>query len=497
MQRTLAVLVVVSIALSSLPAATVAGAQANETTQQASSVAITNVSVTPSDVAPGERVTITPTIRNLESSQSNVEISSVYVRRQQYGGQMELTRIRNLGALNPGTSTNVPLSVQFDEPGTKRLRVIANVVNDQEQRIRVTYPVIIRVTEQHPQLDIDVNDTVASVEKRGTVEIANGLDTDARNVALTLSGSEALTVFNPRTVTPRLESGETTTARFRYEADRPGTYRVRAQLRYNVPGGETRRTEATVPVQVDPLERNVVLDATSNSDSPTVGVDVLNRGNVPIENVTVYGESTNASVSQRYLGELPAQSSESLRINASLDESAADVTMRASYEIGSESGTASDDVRLTQTPGEIELTGLTVQSEAGRLAITGSASNVGLTEASSVTVRVQDTERVTPAAPREYFAGRVPASDFVTFEVFARTEGNVSQIPLEVSYLADGERHTRTVMAAVGDGGPPPAAERSPNGGGSGGLLVPALGALVVIGVLAAIVYGWRNRGGT
>jgi len=496
MKRTLALVVVVSIALSSLPAGTVAGAATNGTNQQESSVSVTNVSVTPRDVAPGERVTITPTIKNVADS-GTVEINAIYVRQQQYGGVNEVARINNLGGLTPGATTQVPLTATFEEPGTKRLRITVSVADQNDERFSITYPVVVQVDEQHPQLDIDVNDSVASVEKRGTVEVANGLESDARNVALSVSGAGDLTVFNPRSVTPRLESGETTTARFRYEADSPGTYRVRAQVRYNVPGGETRRTEATVPVQVDPLQRNVVLDATSDSDSPTVGADVINRGNVPIENVTVFGESTNASIPQRYLGEIPAQSSRSVRINASLDEPEADVTMRASYELGSESGTASDGVSLTRTPGEVELTGLTVQPEGGRLAITGSASNVGLTEASSVTVRVRDTDRVTPAAPREYFAGRVPASDFVTFEVFARTEGNVSEIPLEVTYLADGERHTRTVMAAVGDGGPPPAADRNPNGGGSGGLLVPAIGAVVVIGVLGAIVYGWRNRGGT
>lgn len=492
MYRRFTLLVVVSIALASLPAGSLA-VGTNTTSQEASSVSITDVSVSPDDVAPGERVTIRATLKNLETSQSNVEIDSVRVRERKLGGNFERTRVRNLGSLNPGASTTVPLTVKFDEPGTKRLLVTFNVVNEQEQRIRVTYPVVVDVTEQHPQLDIGVNDTVASVNERGRVTIANGLDTTARNVVLTVSGNGALTVENPRTVRPELESGASTTARFRYEADSPGTYRVRALLRYNVPGGQTRRTTATVPVEVDPLKRNVVLTAT-NDEGSTVSVDVINRGNVPIENVTVSGEAANATVPRRYLDTVPAQSSRSLRLNASLDEAAADVTVRASYDVADRTWTATDAVRLTQTPGEIELTGVTVQPEADRLAITGSASNVGLTEASSVTVRVKDTASVTPVAPREYFVGRVPASDFVSFEVFARTEGNVSEIPLEVTYLADGERRTRTVVAEVD--APAPAPDRPRQRGGSGGLLIPALGAVVVLGVLAAIVYGWRNRGG-
>lgn len=493
MHRTLTLLVIASIALSVLPAGATA-AVTNTTSQEASSVSITNVSVSPDDVAPGERVTIRATLKNLETSQSNVEIDSVRVRERKLGGNFQRTRITDLGSLNPGASTTIPLSLKFDEAGTKRLLVTFNVVNEQEQRIRVTYPVVVDVTEQHPQMDIGVNDSVASAEQSGQVTIANGLDTTARNVVVTVSGGRGLTIRNPKTVRPALDSGESTTARFRYEADSPGTYQIRAVLRYNVPGGETRRTTTSVPVEVDPLKRNVVLDATSDREGSIVSVDVLNRGNAPIENVTVTGEGANVTVPQRYLGSIPAQSSRSLRLNASLDGAAADVTMRATYEIADTDGAATDTVRLTQTPGEIELTGLTIQPDGDRLAITGSASNVGLTEASSVTVRVRETESVTPAAPREYFVGRVPASDFVTFEVFARTEGNVSEIPLEVSYLADGERQTRTVLAEVDE--PEPAADGPPNQRSSGGLLVPALGAIVVLGVLAAIVYGWRNRGG-
>jgi hypothetical protein len=493
MQRTLTLVLVASIALSSLPAGIAAGA-ANTTSQEASSVSITNVSVSPDDVAPGERVTIRATLKNLETSQSNVEIDSVRVRERKLGGNFERTRVRNLGSLNPGASTTVPLSLKFDEPGTKRLLVTFNVVNEEEQRIRVTYPVVVDVTEQHPQLDIGANDSVASAEESGQVTIANGLDTSARNVVLSVSGSSGLSIRNPKSVRPALDSGETTTARFRYEADAPGTYQIRAVMRYNVPGGQTRRTTTSVPIEVEPLKRNVVLDATSEREGSTMSIDVFNRGNAPMENVTVTGEAANATVPQRYLGSIPAQSSRSLRLNASLDGSAANVRVRATYEIADRDGTATDTVRLTQTPGEIELTGLTVQPEGGRLAITGSASNVGLTEASSVTVRVRDTATVTPAAPREYFVGRVPASDFVTFEVFARTEGNVSEIPLEVSYLADGERRTRTVLAEVDQ--PAPSADGPPRQGGSGGLLVPAIGVIVVLGVLGAIVYGWRNRGG-
>jgi hypothetical protein len=103
---------------------------------------------------------------------------------------------------------------------------------------------------------------------------------------------------------------------------------------------------------------------------------------------------------------------------------------------------------------------------------------------------------VTPAAPsREYFVGTVPKSDFVSFDVYARTTANVSSIPLEVSYLVDGQRYTRTVRVPYdGGGSQEPAAPRQ----SSRGILVPvAIGAVVILGVAAAIFVGWRkSRGG-
>ena len=101
-------------------------------------------------------------------------------------------------------------------------------------------------------------------------------------------------------------------------------------------------------------------------------------------------------------------------------------------------------------PATIELTGLSVGREGGLLQITGSTSNVGMTSAQSVVVRVVETENVDPAAPnRDFFVGEVPSSDFSSFDLTARTTGNVSAIPVEVSYIVDGERQTQQFEVGV------------------------------------------------
>lgn len=480
-----ALLVVSSLSLTGLASST-----------QGTYVSITNVDITPQDPAPGETITVRSTVRNLEGSGSTLDIRAVAIRRSGTPGVDERERIEDLGTLAPGSSLEVPMTVSFDSPGTKRLRIHVYGTDDQGQSVHIQYPAVIRVSEQHPQMDVEVNDTVASTTARGQITVANGLASEARNVRVSITSDE-LDIGNRRSVFPALASGETRRFRFSYESDQPGTYFVNARLEYSVDGSQTRRVRETVPIEVEPFRENVILEATTGpAGSSTVAVDVLNRGNVPIENVTISGTSANATVPRRLVSRVPAQSSRSLVLNTTLDGERANIRMRASYDMGPTHSTVTDSVVVRSTPGQIDLTGVNVLPEGGRLQITGSASNVGLTRANSVVVRVKDTESVTPAAPsREYFVGTVPRSDFVSFDVYARTAANVSSIPLEVSYLVDGQRYTRTVSVPYDGGG---SQEPVESGGSSRGILVPAaIGAVVVLGIATAIFVGWRkSRGG-
>jgi hypothetical protein len=96
----------------------------------------------------------------------------------------------------------------------------------------------------------------------------------------------------------------------------------------------------------------------------------------------------------------------------------------------------------------------------------------------------------------------VPASDFASFDVYATTEGNVSTVPVEVSYIVDGDRKTRTVeVDAAGASRALESQQRAAaaDTGGSNGfpLLAVAIGLIVVVAVVAVIVQAWRtSRGG-
>lgn len=457
-------------------------------------VAVTNVTTTPQTPAPGAPVTVRVTIENGGDSPAPLTDTDVALRSASgFEGELEYARVDNLGTIPPGSSVEVPLTVTFAKPGVKQLRVrLWGRANG--SFVKNQYPLTVRVADQHPGIDAEVNDTVAGLQGDGRIVVSNGLDSTIQNVELTLTDpTGTVEITDGRSVVAKLTSGERAATSFEYEADEPGTYEVIAQVRYTGPGNQRRVVNETFPVDIDPRRGNVTVAAEqAEGDSTDLLVDIINGQNVPIENVMIDGTATNASVSSRLIENISAESSRRIRINTSLEGQQAAIRVTVRYEVGETESKASDEVRIRTVPGQIDLTGVEIRREDGRLMISGSASNVGLKEANSVVVRVADTERVTPAAPaREYFVGTVPSSDFVSFEVYARTEGEVSSLPLEVTYLVGDETYTRTVRVPYNG----PSTTRTPAPETSGGNLLPiALGSVLVAGVGAIVYVGWRNR---
>jgi LPXTG-motif cell wall-anchored protein len=179
---------------------------------------------------------------------------------------------------------------------------------------------------------------------------------------------------------------------------------------------------------------------------------------------------------------------EAVRLNVTdLSAVGTEFTVRADYETAGERYETTRAIRGAFVPGRIDLTGIDVaQIGDGAVRITGTASNVGTTRVEAVTVRVVSTARVTPSNPgKEYFVGAIAASDFSSFSVNARVEGgNETTIPLEVSYLVDGERRNRTITATYDR-------IETPDRGGSGFPLV-GLAVVLVVGVAGLVL--WRRR---
>ncbi|MFB6112814.1 MAG: hypothetical protein ABEJ58_01770 [Halodesulfurarchaeum sp.] len=464
-------------------------------------VSVTDVTVRPETPLPGEDITITATVRNLESSPSNLELNAVAIQYTESHTVKEYTRAQDLGTLSPGSEIRVPLTISFEEPGTKSFRVVVYGQDESGASVKVTYPVVVQVSTAHPTVTIEADQPVTGVESPVNLTVSNGLDDSVRNVAVRLDG-KSVTVDNSRRAIAKLESGEERVLSYRITPKSVGRQPLRATIRYTTAGGYDRVVKQTEWIQVEALSDRVELVATTveRANTRSIELEVTNLGNAALENVVLTGEAGNATVGRVVVPAIEPDSTTNVTLPVTDLVNETTATIVATYEIGTHRGRVQTETTVAPIPaethpGRIVLTGIDFERENGNVRITGSASNVGLTPANSVLVRVRETAGVSPASPnREYFVGTVLASDFVSFDVFASVEGNVSTIPLEVTYLSEGKRHSRLVEVPY-DIESPDQAESRPN---DRGLLVPALVAGLVVVVLAGVIFlGWRNyRGG-
>jgi len=455
-------------------------------------VSISSATVSPSSPAPGDVVTVSATVRDLASSSSDFQV--YYVRL--LGGSGSVRDVaNNLGTIAPGSELQVPLTTTFARPGTYHLRVEAHGSNDVGAEKTVYYPVVVHVRERAPAVEVSASNAVAGAASPVTVTVANGLGEDMRNLRVDLSGA-GVTTSPSRRVAPTLASGSSTRLTFNATAATTGTHNLTARVRYDV-GAGTEETSYTAPVSFASLRDSVALSTRTVGDGSSLAVTVSDLGNAAVRDVSVRGDSPNATVTGADVPRVPAGGSRTVVLNASGFTGETSVHLTATYDYGSgtRSGTASADATVAANPGSVRLTGLDLERSGGKLHVTGSASNVGLSAVNSVVVRVVPAAGVQPAYPgREYFVGTIPASDFVSFDVYATTSANATSVPLEVTYLADGVRHrttTRVPIADASSGGP--AASGGGTGGGGGWLLPGIVGVVVLAGVAALIYVGWRN----
>lgn len=139
---------------------------------------ITDVNVTTDDPVTGDSVLIETTIANLESSGGSLDITDVYLRTAP--GAKTFVRVEEIGALDPGGSVTVPMSVTFETTGEKDVTV--NVVVKGDDGTIKTYesPLILDVEEPRvrAQLDADVDNgrygtTQLDVTNAGNVEFTD------------------------------------------------------------------------------------------------------------------------------------------------------------------------------------------------------------------------------------------------------------------------------------------------------------------------------------
>ena len=454
--------------------------------------AITNVTVSPQEPLPGELVRFTTTIRNSEGADGSFEVDAVWIRKA--GTTTEYARVNNPGNVPPGSTLEIPLTTRFEEPGVKDLHVRVNVVDEDDELTQLQYPVTVVVSERRTQLSVDVEEPVVGASTPVNVTVSNGGADPLRQLDLRVGG-DGLRAENPRRLLATLEPGADRTFTYDVTFTEAGQTQVEAVLRYAATSGQTQTVRLDETVTVDELREDVAVEASvdaAGGASPPLSVEVTNFGNAPLEDASLRVADGDRTVARRSVETIEAGSSRDVTLNLTgVDDADLDVTV--AYETGGVAGEASTTVRYSSRPGRIAITGVDFSREGGVTTISGSASNVGLSEANSVVIRALPAAGVEPVAPnREYFVGTVPASDFVSFDLTARIDDDVTSVPVRVTYLADGVERTEEVSIPY----EPPATVEGESTGGGLGLLGSVLLLVAVVAVAAGGVLWWRRRDG-
>jgi len=266
------------------------------------------------------------------------------------------------------------------------------------------------------------------------------------------------------------------------------------------------RYEQLVYVEVEEPAVRAELDATVADDQfGRTSVEVRNVGNANLTDVTLAAATGDEEFERVRLDDIGVGANRSVTVDTrAVSEST--VTFTAGYTALDERYTATETVDLGEKErvlGAIELTSVDSARTATGVQLEGDAANVGGTNVSSVTVRVQNTSAVTPVPPSaDFFVGSVDASEFATFELTAETAPNVSAVPVEITYIAENERTTRTQTLEIGSASAASGGDASGGADGSAaattddsrGLILPGIGVAVVVFAVACGVYLWGRR---
>ena len=370
------------------------------------------------------------------------------------------------------------------QESTQHVQIDATVVGDTEPIASETTVVEVTVSNLASSTDsVDVDSI--RVRDADTLDVVSRVD-DVSSV----DPGGSLTVSVPTTFE---EPGERLLSVVVYVQDDDGT--------------GVARYERPLYVDVDAPTVRAQLDATVPANQYGVtDVAVQNVGNTDWTDVTLTASANGTVVDRVLLDDLTRATNRSVALDTRA-VAGAPMTVTLTYTANDDTYRTTESIDLGEREavlGAVRLTSVERARTAAGVRIEGDAANVGGTDVSSVLVRIPNTSAVTPTPPAaDYFVGSIEASEFATFELTAETAGNVSRVPVEITYIAENERRTRTQLVdlgsattgvtggAGGDGSTDGAAATTDGSGGG----VPAVIIGVVIAVLVAAlgVVRWRR----
>ncbi|RDI69919.1 COG1361 family protein [Halopelagius longus] len=312
-------------------------------------LAIANVDVSPEDPAPGQQTTIETTITNGRNSPSIVEITDVYVR--QPGSSDDIARVEDVGTVTVGGNISVPLSVSFEEPGTKKLRVIVTGKQANGSTVSVRYPLTVDVKEpERPQLEVSAEKAVPGATRSVNVTVANGLDRDLRQVRIVSSSPEVNFSANER-VRAQLAAGNATTFRLPASVSEEGTHPVNLTLHYTDRGVQhcVTRTYSTNFAAPSNSGEIVLTDlqATQSGGTLEVSATAGNVGSSSVEGVVVsVANSSSVEQSKYFVGSIDESDFSSFTLRSDVEGNVSSVPVKVRYTVGGVERSFTTDVSV-------------------------------------------------------------------------------------------------------------------------------------------------------
>jgi|GEM_PF-1495611 len=284
-----------------------------------------------------------------------------------------------------------------------------------------------------------------------------------RNVELRATEADDSELYDEDGTDSSIGVGETVTRELAAEVETSGeqTYVLHIQLLSN---GQVRNLERTVTVtagQPDPA-LSLSAEPLGPSGDTTLRLNVSNPRPDTIRSLTVdlAGDSVSFDEDRRIVPQLASGSVATLRYPVSnVDTGTGSVTAQVEYttadgEFVSTTETLTTTVDRVKNPGNVTLSAVEVRNVGGELRVSGQANNVGGTAVSSVSVAAADEADSLGPVQSRTFVGELGASDSREFSLAVATPESSTEttIPVDVEYLIDGERVSRTLSVTYEPG---------------------------------------------
>ncbi|WP_049900021.1 hypothetical protein [Natrinema sp. J7-1] len=315
-------------------------------------VTVSDIAVSDDEPTTDDAITVTPTIRHSSGHDGGFQVTQVVLEAPDRG---KVDEADALGAIASGETIDVPLQTTFDTAGGKRLTVkVRGIKEDADGNTQqvgvIERPVYVSVSEPSsdsepdPRLRIDADRAVAGTEVPVTVTVSNGDDEALTDLVAHLDSNG--TVEEPTRIRPTLEAENMTTFEFQVRADEPGPDRLEAALEYD----DGNRVETVQPIRVEPLREDVDLyvSVLEHNESTALQYRVTNRGNAPIDDVSISGQTESEQLPGATIATVDAASAETVSIP--IDEALTGTAeIEAAYTIDDRRNRTTRTIDLTET----------------------------------------------------------------------------------------------------------------------------------------------------